>query len=268
MERTNCGGDDRVRRVDRLDEHRSAAPALRPRIVLRGGRAVYVGPSFNLAPHRNLVATLALALGPPFRLRVLDREPATEPTAQSIALIPPGVRHHLQADGDMAFLYVDALSDDYAQCQATDFAAAQRAVTRTLLEGDALACDVALRDALGLRARPPQDGRMIEVIRRIDAEPQAFDSIADAARQTGLSASHFQALFRSAVGMPFRRYRLWRRIAIVLQNAAAGASLTDAAHTAGFSSSAHLSATFKAMFGVTPSRLLASGVQFATLAGD
>jgi AraC-like DNA-binding protein len=41
---------------------------------------------------------------------------------------------------------------------------------------------------------------------------------------------------------------------------AAGGTLTEAAHAAGFSSSAHLSSTFKRMFGMTASDLLALGV--------
>ncbi len=73
----------------------------------------------------------------------------------------------------------------------------------------------------------------------------------------GLSASRFRFLFRQAVGMPFRRYRLWKRMAIVMPALAAGDSLTMAAHGAGFASSAHLSAVFKDMFGLAPSDLVA-----------
>jgi AraC-like DNA-binding protein len=49
-------------------------------------------------------------------------------------------------------------------------------------------------------------------------------------------------------------------MAAVMRAVAAGATLTDAAHGAGFSSSAHLSTTFRRMFGLTASDLLASGV--------
>jgi AraC-like DNA-binding protein len=40
--------------------------------------------------------------------------------------------------------------------------------------------------------------------------------------------------------------------------ARAGADLTTAAHQGGFSSSAHFSAVYREMFGLTPSALLAS----------
>ena len=46
----------------------------------------------------------------------------------------------------------------------------------------------------------------------------------------------------------------------VMRTVAAGATLTEAAHAAGFASSAHLSSTFKRMFGLRASDLLALGV--------
>ena len=63
------------------------------------------------------------------------------------------------------------------------------------------------------------------------------------------------------VGLPLRRYLLWLRLQDAVQAIAAGAPLTDAAHAAGFADSAHLSRTFRRMFGITPSDL-ARGSQF------
>lgn len=74
--------------------------------------------------------------------------------------------------------------------------------------------------------------------------------------------------FDSAVGMPFRRYRLWRRMAVVMQAIAGGESLTAAAHGAGFASSAHLSSAFRAMFGLAPSELIGLGVEIEIGATD
>lgn len=48
-------------------------------------------------------------------------------------------------------------------------------------------------------------------------------------------------------------------MALVMRALSAGETLTVAALDSGFSSSAHLSATFKAMFGLTPSSLAALG---------
>ena len=57
-------------------------------------------------------------------------------------------------------------------------------------------------------------------------------------------------------GLPLRRYVLWLRLRDVLLSLAEGASLTEAAHAAGFADSAHMSRTFRDMFGVRPSMFL------------
>ena len=55
-----------------------------------------------------------------------------------------------------------------------------------------------------------------------------------------------------------RRYLLWLRLQDAVRELAAGAPATDAAHAAGFADSAHLSRTFRRMFGITPSDLARS----------
>ena len=50
-------------------------------------------------------------------------------------------------------------------------------------------------------------------------------------------------------------------LALVMRALSHARSLTEAAYEAGFSSSAHLSSTFREMFGLAPSSLIALGVQ-------
>ena len=52
-----------------------------------------------------------------------------------------------------------------------------------------------------------------------------------------------------------RRYILWQRLWRAVELALKGATLTEAAHAAGLSDSAHLSRAFRETFGVTPSFL-------------
>ncbi len=119
----------------------------------------------------------------------------------------------------------------------------------------------AILEAKGVPRRDVPDTRLLTIIWRIDERPKDFERLRDAARLAGLSPSWFQTLFRRAVGMPFRCYRLWRRIAVVMQALAGGENFTTAAHGAGFAGSDHRSTAFRAMFGLAPSDLLRLGIE-------
>jgi AraC-like DNA-binding protein len=223
---------------------------MKPRVSVSGARAAYIGPGLALAPHTNAAATVALALGAPFTLALRG----AAPEARAAALIPPNTPHHLVPAGGMVWLYLDALSDDHRALRDRDLAAPT--------DPAALADVDTLCAALGVPQRPPPDPRVAAAVRALDARPRDLPTIADAARVAGLSPSRLQALFTPAVGVPFRRYRLWRRLASALRAASEGATLTDAAYASGFASSAHLSATFRGQFGLSPSVFLATGVTF------
>jgi AraC-like DNA-binding protein len=80
-------------------------------------------------------------------------------------------------------------------------------------------------------------------------------SLADAGSIGGLSMSRLRHLFVEQTGLPFKTYLLWLRLTRAIEGLAAGASITQAAHEAGFADSAHLSRTFRRMFGVSPTAL-------------
>lgn len=234
-----------------------------PRVVLWQARAAYVGPGLRLSPHRNAVATLVLGLQAPFGLTLLDRRP-TRPERARVALVPPGAMHHLETSGAMAFVYLDPLSDDHLRVRAADWAdpALVARAAASIGAGSCLAApELVRRIGACIQPAPPEGHRsaLAGVIRRINDEPGCFPSVHDAARAAGFSGSHFQRAFREATGVPFRRYRLWRRMGAAARSIGAGASLTQAALEAGFSSSAHFSSGFRAMFGISPSSLLLGG---------
>jgi AraC-like DNA-binding protein len=108
----------------------------------------------------------------------------------------------------------------------------------------------------GLSGRP--DSRIVEATRRIRDAPDQPHQLSELADRAGLSPSRFQHLFKAETGVPLRRYRIWSRMGAASRAIAAGCSLTDAAHGAGFSSSAHFSAAFRDMFGMMPSELFAT----------
>jgi AraC-like DNA-binding protein len=72
---------------------------------------------------------------------------------------------------------------------------------------------------------------------------------------SGLSQSRFMHVFTESVGVPLRPYILWLRLQRASCDLMGGASVTAAAHSAGFSDAAHLTRTFRRMLGMTPTDL-------------
>lgn len=72
---------------------------------------------------------------------------------------------------------------------------------------------------------------------------------------SGLSQSRFMHVFTECMGVPLRPYVLWLRLQRACCELMAGASVTAAAHSAGFSDAAHLTRTFRRMLGMTPTDL-------------
>ncbi len=241
----------------------------RPRIILAGARAIYIGPGLALSPHRNAVATLAIALAEPFEIRwPLTPERSTE--TRMTALIPPNTLHHLIAAGPMMFVYLDALADDQKAIEAhisswpeasVEIATKCAAIAKRHTASEAVRLLLAALGLEDLAADSPSPG-IAEVIRAIDERPDDFGSAKVAAHLAGISESSFHRAIKRATGVPFRRYRLWRRLAIAAIALKDGANLTEAAMKGGFASSAHFSATFRRMFGIKPSLLIKANAQF------
>jgi len=99
----------------------------------------------------------------------------------------------------------------------------------------------------------PADGRVLAALELLEPSPGHQVRLASVASEVDLSPSRLAHLFVAEVGIPFRRYVLWRRLRAAVAEMATGASATTAAHDAGFADSAHLSRTFRRMIGFTPS---------------
>jgi AraC-like DNA-binding protein len=109
---------------------------------------------------------------------------------------------------------------------------------------------------LGIGMRADTDVRIVAALRQMRDEPHRSHSLTELGACAGLSASRFLHLFKAETGVPLRRYRLWNRMGAAVGAFHDGMSLTEAAHAAGFASSAHFSAAFREMFGMMPSELL------------
>ena len=244
----------------------------RARLLDWGARVLYLGPGFGLTPHRNATGVLAVALDG--TIGVADNPRARTPRyrrARSVLILPNSL-HHLRIDsGRMAFLYVDPFGRDLAALRARMTDIASRAAFDLVDERPAIEL---LRDIADRRLKPEEsrravggllgfdsgvttDERILDAVRRMRAEPSEPHALSELCKRAGLSSSRFLHLFKDVTGVPLRRYRIWNRIGAAARAVARGETLTDAAHGAGFSSSAHFSTAFRDMFGMMPSELFA-----------
>lgn len=122
--------------------------------------------------------------------------------------------------------------------------------------------DVVQHLCVGPEPRRVVDERVQKAIEHIRDMPTAKLSLEQAAASVFLSPSRFLHLWTEHVGLPFRRYLLWRRLTRALLLVGRGSSLTDAAHATGFSDSAHLTRTCQQMFGMPPSALITQGEHY------
>lgn len=102
-------------------------------------------------------------------------------------------------------------------------------------------------------SRPMSDSRIVATIESLRARPE--QSLSELAETLGLSYDRLSHLFSQQVGLPLKSYQLWRKVkrATLLLNSEL--SLTQIAHEAGFSDSAHLTRTYSHFFGIKPSYL-------------
>jgi AraC family transcriptional regulator len=102
------------------------------------------------------------------------------------------------------------------------------------------------------------DPRIEKLIAWVTERLDQAVSLSEVATFVGLSPGRTRHLFVQQTGLPFRTFLLWLRLVRALEIFAGGASLTEAAHAAGFSDSAHLSRTFHRMFGISAASLRVS----------
>ncbi|HMO79332.1 MAG TPA: AraC family transcriptional regulator [Pyrinomonadaceae bacterium] len=100
------------------------------------------------------------------------------------------------------------------------------------------------------------DPRVEQSIEWIRAGRENGILVRDIAAEVDLSESRFSHLFSEHVRVPVRRYLLWLRLRDALHLLASADSLTEAAHSAGFADSSHLTRTFRTALGIAPSDLV------------
>lgn len=228
----------------------------------------WAGCADYLAAHQGGAPVFLGSLYGQFRLRL----PGQAWVDCRAAFIPPGLTHELDFGGEpFTSLYVEPGHGGSAALRpllqasspvdggvligASDAIPLLRSFYEDLASETWIA--PALGDLLDFTHRREQadaiDPRFAKVMDRLNANIEA--NIEDCAgvdafaRIADLSPSRFQHLFTQQAGVPFRRYRGWSRLRLAWLRIAEGATMTEAAHAAGFCDSAHLAREYRRTFG-------------------
>ena len=102
---------------------------------------------------------------------------------------------------------------------------------------------------------PLPDARVQRIIDHAAAHLDEPLTLASASHGIHLSPSRLRHLFVEQTGLAFKTYLLWLRLVRAVHLYSEGQSLTEAAHGAGFSDSAHFSRIFKRTFGLPATTL-------------
>lgn len=100
------------------------------------------------------------------------------------------------------------------------------------------------------------DRRVTSVLRMIRESDDLRMSLEGAASLVHLSPGRFAHLFKEQLGLPFRRYMLWRKLTRAMLAIGRDSHIAAAAHASDFADAAHLTRTFHQMFGMPPSVMM------------
>jgi AraC-like DNA-binding protein len=199
----------------------------------------------TLTLHRNPVTCILASLDGPLTVRA-----GGERIEGDMVLIRPGIEHEVAIDGRARVLYLDGLDyplDARLACRVPRGAAP---MAIDALAGDPGAqAELRMRFGAG-RERCPAD--VARVITAIASDPMMRMGQAELARQLRRSRAHALRLFKAVTGMTFRGFKQWTALCAAARQIADGELVRTAAMDAGFADTAHLTRTFRASFGTTP----------------
>jgi AraC-like DNA-binding protein len=219
--------------------------------------------------HSHHSAELAMALEGCFRIR---RGPSRPWIVCEAALVKADARHQIQIDASTTPLII-ALVDPESELGGALFEHVSKDITPiknatvTLWRwqlGDPVSLDSArveswFRKLMSRRQAPrlhPGVRKVLQVIRE-ELDDHRRLSLQRMAAIAGLSETRLMHVFTTSVGIPPRPYILWLRFQRAYVEMMMGATLTEAAHRAGFADAAHLSRITKRVSGATTKALIA-----------
>jgi AraC-like DNA-binding protein len=222
------------------------------------------GPGFRTAPHRHHCVQVLMAVHGSLLVRGGRKDAWRKSGA---VLVRPDVLHEVDARGTtvlIGFISAESASGvalaEHIETGMTYVAGRQLAQWRAILgrrpSGERVERWLASLVPEAKRAPIIHPGvrRVLTYLRHTRT---TFDnlSLKALAGIANLSPSRFMHVFTESVGVPVRPYILWLRLQRAACDLMDGATVTNAAHRAGFSDGAHLTRTFRRMLGTSPSDL-------------
>lgn len=238
------------------------------------GGSLWIGTGMGRTDwHDHHAHQISFSLGGTFQFRAH----ATQAWQDYVgSVVPSHQKHQFECDGQIAHVFIEpetvegrALRARFTGSGITALAEPECRGTIAMLI-DALQRSAGIDETISVartavaalvRASSPDaavDARVIRVIEYLRSRVRHPSSLADAAAVAALSPGRFRHVFVEETGTSFRAYVLWLRLHAAIETAMAGESWTTAAHEAGFADSAHLTRTFKRMFGINPTTLVTS----------
>ena len=196
-----------------------------------------------------------------------------ETLSARVLAVAADAMHRFEAHGLLAFLFVEPESRlgrgltesllgerNVVAIDRPELAAALeplRATFEAPLGQDALLRTGQAAVELLVPAATPRlpDPRVQKILEHVASNLNQPLDFAAASQGIHLSPSRLRHLFVEQTGLAFRTYVLWLRLVRAVQIYSGGASLTEAAHAAGFSDSAHFSRVFRRTFGLPATTL-------------
>lgn len=196
----------------------------------------------------------------------------------NIALLSPGSRRNYMkiAGGDCFLFDLEITSEAFSRLRSmlpidggstppSHITDAVMQKVKELRNQEINACDAVMLfdDVIGILVAdtPPakvRDGRIDEVLRKIDESCRDEVTVAGLAKLVGLSESRLRSLVQKELGCSLSRYLRWATAWKTAELWRPGVTLTEVAHAAGFHDLSHANRTFIELFGLSPSKVLKS----------
>jgi AraC-like DNA-binding protein len=221
---------------------------------------MYIGTSFETGVHAHNAYQIIIALDGKTKVEIEGKW-----IENSLFIIKPNTKHRIQLLGNVAMLLIDAEDSrltTYAQSLVSlnVIAKLKNCYSHPFETINALKLFEEILSELGfgsIETSPVSDDRIQKCLDNIEVNLSEELDMESLCKQNGLSESTFSHLFSKQVGIPFRRYLLWKRlkksISIYLNSRK---SLTDVSQDMGFSDQAHFTNSFKDVFGIRPTFIL------------